>query len=388
MSTQFDILIIGTGLAGYVTAMEIRKHRQDVSIALITESEGHFYSKPTLSTGFKMGKTADDLITHTAQAMMDQYQLQVYTHETVMDIDLEMQSVSSETGQRYDYKQLVLACGAVPLKLHQSIEGAQVAYAVNQWEDYAQLRADLSTQISQPIAIVGAGLVGVELACDLSAGGYPVTLIHADAWPVNRLLPEPIGQALSQGLTTIGVSWKGPDQLRSCTPLDQGVELQLASGDTVRAACMISAVGLAPRTQLAQSAGLAVKQGIVTDAYLRTNHPNVYALGDCAEVANWSLGYVAPLRRCAQALAKTLSGEPTAVTYPAMPIVLKTPCCPTVVVPPPPHVKGAWHFEGSGLDRLGCFESPQGEVLGFALTGSYLRERAALLSKIPAWLPQ
>ena len=97
---------------------------------------------------------------------------------------------------------------------------------------------------------------------------------------------------------------------------------------------VLSSVGLRPRTGLAERAGIAVKRGIVVDRYLATNAPDVYALGDCAEVEGLVLPFVMPIMHAARALAKTLCGEPTRLTYPAMPIVVKTTAYPVVVAPP------------------------------------------------------
>ena len=92
---------------------------------------------------------------------------------------------------------------------------------------------------------------------------------------------------------------------------------------------------LRPRTSLAHEAGLAVNRGIVTNRLLATSAPNVHALGDCAEVDGHTLPYVMPIMQQARALAATLAGTPTPVLYPAMPVIVKTPACPTVVCPPP-----------------------------------------------------
>jgi len=91
---------------------------------------------------------------------------------------------------------------------------------------------------------------------------------------------------------------------------------------------------LLARTDLASASGLETERGIVTNRLLETSAPNVYAMGDCAEVNGHVLVYVAPLMAAAKALGKTLAGEPTEVMYPAMPVTIKTPACPVVVSPP------------------------------------------------------
>lgn len=165
---------------------------------------------------------------------------------------------------------------------------------------------------------------------------------------------------------------------------DGGVTLALANGRQLQADVVISAVGLRPRTELAQQAGLAVNRGIVVNRALETSAPDVYALGDCAEVDGQLLLYVMPLMASARALAKTLSGELSEVLYPAMPVMIKTPCCPAAVNPPPVGAEGHWQVEQDGNHVKALFNSPEGALLGFALTGRFAMEKQALSRQLPA----
>ena len=166
----------------------------------------------------------------------------------------------------------------------------------------------------------------------------------------------------------------------------EGYTVTLNNGDTIEADAVLCAVGVKPRTSLASEAGIEVNRGIVTDRQLRTTAPNVYAMGDCAEVAGHVLVYVAPLMAAARALAATLAGEATDVSYPAMPVAIKTPACPVVVSPPAKDAEGEWLFEGDAPDIKALFRSGEGELLGFALTGQAVKERMALAKELPAIL--
>jgi rubredoxin-NAD+ reductase len=146
---------------------------------------------------------------------------------------------------------------------------------------------------------------------------------------------------------------------------------------------VISAVGLRPRTELAAAAGLETQRGIVVNRALETSAPDIYALGDCAEVDGHVLLYVLPLMACARALAKTLVSEPTEVKYGTMPVMVKTPCCPTAVCPPPANASGSWEVDADGQDVRALFKSESGEVLGFAVTGGYAMEKQALSKEVP-----
>jgi len=99
------------------------------------------------------------------------------------------------------------------------------------------------------------------------------------------------------------------------------------------------------------------------------------------------LPFVLPIMQQARALAKTLTGTPTSVSYPAMPVVVKTPACPTVVCPPPAGAAGAWREEvlqATGVRAV--FEDAEGNPLGFTLAGDSVKDKQALAAQMPAWL--
>ncbi|MCA1805359.1 MAG: hypothetical protein LC646_08515 [Xanthomonadaceae bacterium] len=95
------------------------------------------------------------------------------------------------------------------------------------------------------------------------------------------------------------------------------------------------------------------------------------------------LPYVMPIMNAARALARTLAGTPTELVYPAMPVVVKTPAHPVVVSPPPMGREGHWRTEVDAGGTAGFFESPDGELLGFALTGPRVSEMQALTKRLP-----
>ena len=164
---------------------------------------------------------------------------------------------------------------------------------------------------------------------------------------------------------------------------EKGVTVTLDTGETIAADLVVSAVGVRPRTALAESAGLKVNRGVVTNRALETSATNVYALGDCAEVDGHVLVYVAPLMAAARALGKTLAGESTDVAYPAMPVTIKTPACPVVVSPPAAGAEGEWVINADGSSVKCEFRNSAGDLLGFALTGDATREKMALQKELP-----
>jgi rubredoxin-NAD+ reductase len=117
---------------------------------------------------------------------------------------------------------------------------------------------------------------------------------------------------------------------------------------------------------------------------LQTHHPDVYALGDCAEVEGRVLPFVMPIMHAARSLAATLAKTPTPVRYPAMPVLVKTPACPTVVSPPDSATQGEWLVEEDENGVKAIFKSAHGNLLGYALLGASTKEKNALAAQLPA----
>lgn len=379
------ITVIGTGLAGYNTAKELRKHDPDAPLRLISADDGAAYSKPMLSNAVARGKTAAQLVQGDADAMAAQLNAELRSAVTVTGVDSERCRLSLGD-EELGYSKLVLAVGADPIRLPLQGSGAERLLSVNDLADYARFRSAL--QGCRRVAILGAGLIGCEFANDLALGGYQVELIDLAPLPLGRLVPPEVGAAMQQALAGLGVGWHlgtSVERVDAVGEAGRRVALTLANGDALEADLLLSAVGLRPRTALAVAAGLEVNRGILVDPFLRTSDDRIYALGDCAEVAGLVLPFVLPIMHASRALARTLAGRPTEVHYPALPVAVKTPALPVVVCPPLPGVAGDWRAEGDGSDLRALFVDADGALRGFALTGAAVAEKGALAGRLPNW---
>lgn len=374
------LVIIGSGLAGYMLAREWRKCDTTSPLTIITQGLGDFYSKPLLSTALTQQRVPEGLPTATAAQMAEQLNATVLTQSVVTAIETENKKIFlGDTVIPYD--QLVLALGADVIKPSIIGTGANDLVSVNSLEDYASFRKALRPEAS--IAILGAGLVGCEFANDLANVGHRVDVIALCAYPLDRLLTPEMGAVIQEALSQSGIHWHLSQSVDRVEKNEEGFLLTLSGGENLTADVVLSAVGLRPHVDLAKAAGLRVDRGILVNRYLATSAPSVYALGDCAEVCGCVLQYVAPLLACSRALAKTLSGELTEVVYPAMPVVLKTPACPLVVAPPPQDIQGEWRLTGEAFDRCALFYDTKQTLRGFALTGTMVKERANLQKMLP-----
>ena len=377
------VVIVGTGLAGYNLAREFRKLDGETPLLLITADDGRSYSKPMLSTGYGKNKDADGLSMAEPGAMADQLKAEVRTHTRISGIDPGHKRLWIGEEAVY-YRDLVLAWGAETIRVLVEGDASDAIFPINDLEDYARFRAAAAGK--RRVLILGAGLIGCEFANDLLLGGYEVDLVAPCEQVMPTLLPAAAAAAVRSGLESMGARFHlGPLMTRLQRNAD-GLEAHLSDGQVIPCDLVVSAIGLRPRVELAAAAGLQIGRGIIVDRELETSHPNIYALGDCAEVDGLNLLYVMPLMTCARALAQTLVGNATAVKYGPMPITVKTPVCPLVVSPPPRGIEAVWSVEGQGADIKALCHDPQGNLLGYALTGTAVMEKMALNKALPPLL--
>lgn len=376
------IIIIGSGLAGYTVAREFRKLDAETPLLIVSSDHGSFYSKPTLSNALATGKTPATIVTASAEKMAEQLKAAVRSHHRVAAIDPHNKAVALEGGENLSYKRLVLALGADPIRLPLEGNAVDEILSVNDLDDYQRLRDALEGK--KRVVILGAGLIGCEFANDLVAAGYQASVVDISDRPLGRLLPPAAGAFLQRKLEAAGVTFYLGEATERVERIGDIVRLTLASGKTVEADLVLSAVGLRPRTGIAKAAGIHVNRGIAVNRALQTHQADIYALGDCAEVEGRVLPFVMPIMHAARGLAATLAHTPTLVKYPAMPVLVKTPGCPTIVSPPEGTAEGEWVVEEDETGLKALFKSADGKLLGFALMGSPTRERAALSAQLPA----
>ena len=383
MTRPAPVVIVGTGLAGYGLARELRKLDAQTPLLLISADDGRSYSKPMLSTAFAKGQDAEALVMAEPGALAEQLNAEIRTHTRVTAIDPQARRLWLGN-EPVDYRDLVLALGAECVRVPVDGDATGRILTINDLEDYARFRSALAGK--QRVLILGAGLIGCEFANDLRLGGYQVDLVGLSEQPMPELLQPALGGALRDALQQLGVGLYLGRTLASLNPADDGLQALLSDGTRLSCDLVLSAVGLRPRVALANAAGLACGRGIRVDRYLQTSAEHVFALGDCAEVDGLNLLYVMPLMAGVRALARTLAGEPSEVRYGPMPVTVKTPACPLVVALPPPGHAGNWQLQGEGPDWQALCRDADGKLLGYGLSGQAVQGRLTLNRELPPLL--
>lgn len=383
------LVILGSGMAGYQLATELRRLGDQRPILMLTEDSGDFYSKPLLSTALAKKQQPEQLIASTGEQQAEKLQLTLIPFTRVTAIQPEQKLIVTAQ-QNIQYQQLVIATGARPnLPAIPTPDPAlgKALHTVNNLEDYRQLRNQLEP--NSKTMIIGGGLVGVEMAQDLLAANFEVTLIARSNSLLDQLIPAPAAELLEEKLLEQGLKLYKNTSATAITSQSSGSinnwQIETDQQVTLNANTIICATGLHPRIRIAAEAGLATGEGIQVNQQLKTSADDIYALGDCAEILGLNLMYVQPMMASARVLAAYLAGDTSAkLTLEALPILIKTPSCPVVAAPPAKNAQGSWHYQTDSDSVIAEFKSAEDQLLGFALVGKAVRQKTRLTKALPA----
>lgn len=396
MATMRPIIIVGSGMAGYTLAREFRKLNKEQSLIMITTDDASNYAKPTLSNALVGNKAPDQIALGDAEKMRTQLDMTILTETWVKAIDAEQHQIEIETSGQLstlDYEKLVLAVGANPIRLAISGDGADDIFVVNNLNDYKAFRDHLDQRAEKRVLILGAGLIGCEFANDLINTNHDVTVVDLAPRPLGRLLPEHTATAFQENLEQVGIQFALGTTVDKVVKIKQqgadiDYEVTLSNGQRLVVDVVLSAIGLQPNINLAKSSKIHTSRGIIANSLMETNQPDIYAVGDCAEVQGTLLPYVMPIMQQARALAKTLNGESTHVHYPAMPVAVKTPAAPLTVLPAPTDVEVNWETEEFDDGMLAKAIDQEGTLRGFVLLGATAgKQRLSLAKLVPDLIP-
>lgn len=380
VTNAFSVVVIGTGLAGYLFAKEFRKCDVHSVLTLITEDDGAFYSKPLLSTALTHQKTSAQLVIQSADTMRTQLNAMILTQSTVFRINSNQKIIfyrdADEQEKTLSYDQLILAMGAKKSAVPLQGDAAQDVLSVNNLTDYRQFREKLSGK--KQVAIFGTGLVGCEFANDLANAGYSVTMISPDLYPLCALVPEAIGRALQVAFAQLNIEFHLSVAPTAVNKKNHRYDITLSDHQIATADLMFSAAGIKPDLSLAHSVGLKTNNGILVDDSYRTSDPYIFALGDCVEFHGELRLFIAAILHAAPLLAKKIAGHPVENKETVMSIIVKTPAYPIVIVKPKSRVRGEWRTAVDALDQKNVralFYDTQHQLRGFALSGGCVSEK-------------
>ena len=325
-SNYSDVVIIGAGKAGWEAAKAIRAISDDLSISIVTGCDGEVYEKPQLSNALLKKIKVDRLVLQSGEQAAQQLGIKLFPATHAVHISHASQQLRTTKGV-FKYKYLVIAHGAKPIR--HPLLSAQDCWHVNHLSVYRELRRSLEGKKSS-IAIVGAGLIGCELANDLALAGYQIALLDAAQRPLAHLIPEAASEALMQSWGALKIQFYGEQKIVQMTHQDGQKILSMQSGLALKIDEIVLCMGLQPDSALAKSAGIEWNQGISVDPKtLKTNIENIFALGDCISVEGKVSRYIEPIMRQAQVIASQIAGDQSILfSASSLPIRIKTSSLP------------------------------------------------------------
>ncbi|KGQ18341.1 Ferredoxin reductase [Lysobacter dokdonensis DS-58] len=275
-TSRARIVIVGGGAAGFAAAERLRDLGHAGSLTMLSADASPPYDRPNLSKDYLAGTAPEDWIPLSTDAHYRKRGIDLRVGSKVVAIDTAAREVVLREGERFGYDALLLATGAAPRPLRLPGFDRPNVFALRSLNDARAIIAACAN--ARCVAFVGAGFIGMEAAGALRARGLEVHVVAPDAVPMERALGAELGAWIQALHADKGVRF----HLREKPASYDGTALAMESGGRVECDVLVVGVGVAPRTSLAEAAGLQVEDGIVVDALLRTSDPDIFAAGDVA----------------------------------------------------------------------------------------------------------
>jgi NADPH-dependent 2,4-dienoyl-CoA reductase/sulfur reductase-like enzyme len=309
-------VIVGGGLAGAKAAETLRAEGFTGRVIIIGDERDHPYERPPLSKGYLTGKEERDVVFVHEPAWYARHDIELHLGQSVTAVDREGRSVLLGDGTAVHYDKLLLATGAEPRRLEvpgTDLAGVHHLRRLAHADRLRQVLASLGRENGH-LVIAGAGWIGLEAAAAARGYGAEVTVVEPEPTPLHQVIGPELGQLFADLHRDHGVRFHFGSRLTEIVGQDGMVlAARTEDGDEHPAHSVLAAIGAAPRTGLAEAAGLALVDrahggGVAVDASLRTSDPDIYAAGDIAAVHHPLLG----IRLRVEHWANALNGGPAA----------------------------------------------------------------------------
>jgi 3-phenylpropionate/trans-cinnamate dioxygenase ferredoxin reductase component len=279
---DYRYLIVGGGMTADGACKGIREHDKDGSIGLFGEEPHEPYARPPLTKGLWTGKEEDSIWRGTRDVGVD-----IHTGRKIVSLDLEARSATDDTGESHSYERLLLATGGTPRRLGSAPD--DVIY-YRTLDTYHRLRALAGNGVR--VTVVGGGFIGSEIAAALALNDCTVTMVFPDAGIGAKVFPADLSAFVNEYYRSKGVEVLPGEKVAEVARAGAaGFRVATSDGRSIDADVVVAGLGIEPRTDLAEEAGLPVDDGVLVDEYGRVDgHEDVFAAGDVARFPAILLG--------------------------------------------------------------------------------------------------
>lgn len=299
MNELKNLTVVGGGLAGAKAAEALRAQGFDGEVVIFGAERHLPYERPPLSKGYLMGSAAfDEAIVHPKE-WYDEHRVTLREGVRVVGLDTSSRTLTLDDGTTASYGGLVLATGSKPRDLP-GTEASNV-HVLRTVEDADAIRSTFGE--GRSLVLIGGGWIGLEVAAAARSAGTSVTVLEGAPLPLLRVLGPEIAEVFAALHRANGVDLRTSVQVSGIEIAD-GVAtgVRFGDGSVVPADAVVVGIGVAPVVELAEQAGLAVDNGVLVDASLRTSDPHVFAVGDIANHDHPVLGHRVRVEHWANAL--------------------------------------------------------------------------------------
>ncbi len=272
------VVIVGGGAAGFAAAEMLRREQYKGSIVMLSNDDAAPVDRPNLSKDYLAGNAPEEWVPIRGDDFYSENGIDLRLKANVASIDARAHEVMLSDGGKVAYDRLLLATGAEPVRL--PVPGAGPSQ-IHTLRSLADSRAIIEQAKSAKRALViGASFIGLEVAASLRHRGIEVHVVAPEKRPMERILGPGMGDFVRALHEEHGVVFHLEDTVAGIA----GSKATLKSGGLLEADLVVMGVGVRPRLELAEKAGLKIERGLAVDAFLATSAPDIYAAGD---IARW-----------------------------------------------------------------------------------------------------
>lgn len=359
-SRKAGVVIVGAGIAGWSVAEALRRHDASTPVTVVTACAGDVYHKPELSVALARGQSPEALRRATGAQNAARLGVRLLDQAVAIRIQAGTRQLRTTRGP-IAYSHLVLAQGARPASTPSL--PSDLCWRINDLDTWTSLHQVLQGGPKR-VAVVGAGMVGCELAEDLARAGHHVTMFSREEAPVAAFFPPQASARVRAGLERLGVSFIGAVEVERVIPIQGDAKRVTTTDGRARDVdVVISAIGLATHGRLALTARLSFQAGIAVDRKtLQTSVSGIYGIGDCISIDGKPCRFIEPVAKQAEVIAREILGIEHAGYDHADPVVrLKTRSAP-IAMHGVPTRRGEWRVVADDAAHFAMEQWQDGEV--------------------------
>ena len=272
------MVIIGGGAAGYAAAEMLRREGFAGAVTIVSADSAAPYDRPNLSKDFLAGKAPEKWLPLAGPKSYERMRIDVLLETRATSIDVQLRRVALDNGTSLEYSKLLLATGAEPVRL--DVPGADLPHVMT-LRSLADCQAiiDRAEQARRAV-VIGASFIGLETAAALRQREIEVHVVAPESRPMERVFGPDLGEVIKTANEERGIAFHLG---RKVERIEAG-RVELDDGTAIEADLVLVGIGVRPRLELAEAAGLDMDKGVLVNEYLETSAVGIYAAGD---IARW-----------------------------------------------------------------------------------------------------